>query len=217
MWSSNDAVFLGLALLTTLSPGPALLLTVSNTLAVGARRAMWGALGNALGLFLVSSLVMAGLGLLLMGSAQAFAVLKLMGAGYLIVLGVQQWRAASAAQGQPGPSAAPEQSKRVLFTRGVAVAMTNPKAILFFSALFPQFMDWDHPALGQFLSLTLIFSACAMFSHALYAAIAAGLKRKWGAVESGRRRPSGRWLRRVIALVFVGLGLSLLRLPGRAA
>lgn len=217
MWPPNYLIFCGLALLTTLSPGPALLLTLSNTLAVGPRRAMLGALGNALGLLLVSSLVMAGLGLLLIGSAKAFGLLKLTGAAYLIYLGVQQWRASSQPAAQTGPGLAPKQGTLALFSRGVAVALTNPKAILFFSALFPQFISADRSVLGQFVVLTLTFAASALFSHAVYASIAAALRSRLGSTGSRRQQQSTRLFKRGSAVAFVGLGLSLLRLPGPVA
>ena len=89
---SNWLVFCGVSLFMAFTPGPAVLLAVSNAVSVGPRRAMWGSLGNAVGVFLVSAVAMAGLGVLLSSSATAFMVLKLAGAAYLVYLGIRQWR-----------------------------------------------------------------------------------------------------------------------------
>ena len=89
---SNWLVFCGVALLVTFTPGPAVLLAISNSIAIGPRRAMICSLGNALGLFVVSAAAMAGMGVVLATSATAFMALKLAGAGYLIYLGFRQWR-----------------------------------------------------------------------------------------------------------------------------
>ena len=91
MHFSNWLVFCGVTLLVAFTPGPAVLLAVSNSMSVGPRRAMISSLGNATGLFMVSAAAMAGLGVVLSTSAYAFMLLKLAGAAYLIYLGIKQW------------------------------------------------------------------------------------------------------------------------------
>jgi len=210
---SNWLVFAGISIFMAFTPGPAVLLAVSNSVSVGPGRAMLGSLGNALGLFLVSAVAMAGLGVVLSTSAAAFLTLKLAGAGYLVYLGIKQWRSgangfADADQAQqPGGM----RGSLKLFLNGVTVAVTNPKAILFFTALFPQFLVADVPATEQFLVLTATFAGCTVLSHVFYVLLARGLKRSF----ADARRV--RLFNRVSGGALVVLGLGLLRLRSKAA
>jgi len=208
---SNWLVFCGVSLFMAFTPGPAVLLAVSNAVSVGPRRAMWGSVGNAVGVFLVSAVAMAGLGVLLSSSATAFMVLKLAGAAYLVYLGIRQWRSGGAmfaeASGAQARAGAPAWR---LFGNGLTVALTNPKAILFFSALFPQFMKAGDGAVQQFALLTVTFAACAVFSHAVYVLLARSVK---GRLADPRR---ARVLNRVFGGSFVVLGVSLLGLRSKA-
>jgi threonine/homoserine/homoserine lactone efflux protein len=209
MNTSNWLVFCSVALLTTFTPGPAVLLAISNSVARGPRRALIGSLGNALGLFIVSGTALAGLGIVLATSASAFTLLKLAGAGYLIYLGVRQWRNQASAFAAASTSPAHSTGWR-LFAQGVSVALTNPKGILFFSALFPQFLTQEAPLLEQFVVLTTTFSVCALLSHTFYALLAHKLRRQFA---SPRR---ARLFNRISGGLFVLLGLSLLRLQNKA-
>lgn len=206
MHISNWLVFSSVALLTTFSPGPAVLLAISNSVTAGPRRALIGALGNALGLFLLSGISMAGLGMLLSASASAFTALKLAGAAYLIFLGVKQWRNQTSAFA--AENTLPTAGTRLrLFSQGISVALTNPKALLFFSALFPQFLVPGISLVSQFMLLTSTFCACALLSHTSYVFLAHTLSAQLG---SYRRI---RWFNRASGGLFILLGLSLLRLP----
>lgn len=208
---SNWLAFCGVSLFMAFTPGPAVLLAVSNSVSVGARRAMWGSLGNAVGVFLVSAVAMAGLGVLLSSSATAFMVLKLAGAGYLVYLGIRQWRSGANAfadtRASAGASAPPATLR--LFGHGLTVAMTNPKSILFFSALFPQFLTQGAPAAEQFFVLTATFAIFTLLSHAFYVLLARGMKRSF----SDLRRV--RLFNRISGAAFVLLGLGMLRLRNR--
>jgi homoserine/homoserine lactone efflux protein len=207
---SNWLLFCSVALLATFSPGPAVLLAISNSVAKGPRRALICSLGNALGLFVVSGVAMAGMGVVLATSASAFTVLKVAGAGYLIYLGIKQWRnhasAFSAVNTSPG-----QTSEWRLFGQGVALALTNPKSILFFTALLPQFLVQDAPLLEQFVVLTTTFSVCALLSHTFYALLAHTLRKQFA--NSGRVRV----FNRISGGIFVFLGLGLLRLQNKSS
>ena len=210
MTISNWLLFCGVALLTTFTPGPAVLLAIANSVALGPRRALVCSLGNALGLCIVSAVALAGMGIVLATSASAFTALKFAGAGNLIYLGVRQWRrrddnAFAAADGASRPA----RTHARLFAQGVTIALTNPKAILFFSALFPQFLVEDAPLGGQFVVLTLTFAACALISHAFYALLAHTLRAQFADARRARA------FNRVSAGIFVLLGVGLLRLQGR--
>ncbi|RDZ27695.1 LysE family translocator [Lysobacter silvisoli] len=203
-------LFCSLALLTAFSPGPAVLLALSNAAAHGPRRALLGSAGNALGVFLVSATAMLGLGAVLKTSAWLFAALKLAGALYLLWLGLRQWRQrADLFARVPEPTRA--GATRRLFLQGLLVASTNPKSILFFTALLPQFMRTDAPLLPQFFALTLSFAACTVLSHLCYVGLA-GVLRRWLATPQ-----RARWFNRVLGTGYAAMGLSLLRWRPAAA
>lgn len=198
--------FLAMALAATFSPGPAVLLAVSTTLSLGARRTAYSSVGNALGVFLVSCVAVGGVGLLFEAWPPAFTVLKLAGAAYLAWLGVKQWRQGGQSDhaGLPGAASAPAASSRAaVFRRGLLVACSNPKAILFFAAVFPQFMPPGRVDIARFLLLSLTFVAAslvAQFSYVLLTATAGAR------VLSGRRMAL---LQRGTGLLFIGLAVSL--------
>lgn len=208
-------LFVGVSLFMAFTPGPAVLLAISNSLALGPRRAMLSSLGNAAGIFMVSGATMAGLGVLLMGSATAFMALKLAGAGYLVYLGIKQWRRASspfvAAPAMQASRDAAAHPRARLLGQGLMVALTNPKSVLFFSALFPQFIRPDTPVIEQFMVLTTTFAACTVFSHAVYVLLARSLRRHFENPTHARR------INRVGGGLFVLLGLGLLQLRAKAA
>lgn len=210
---SNWLVFCGVSLFMAFTPGPAVLLAVSNSVSVGARRSMWGSLGNAVGVFLVSAVAMAGLGVLLSSSATAFMLLKLAGAAYLVYLGIRQWRSGATAfadTDRTDEGSAPPATLK-LFGHGLTVAVTNPKSILFFSALFPQFLTQGVPVAEQFFVLTATFAVFTVLSHAFYVLLARGMKRSF----ADARRV--RLFNRISGAAFVLLGLGLLRLRNRLA
>ena len=209
---SDWFAFLFVSLFVTFTPGPAVLLAVSNSLSVGPARAMISSLGNAVGLLLVSTAATAGLGVVLQTSATAFLALKLLGAGYLVYLGIRQWRSGGAMFAEAsGAQARASTPAWRLFGNGLTVALTNPKAILFFTALFPQFMHAGTGAAQQFVMLTVTFAGCAVFAHAVYVLLARGVK---GRLAEPRR---ARLLNRVFGGSFVVLGVSLLGLRSKAA
>ena len=210
MHLSNWLLFCSVALLTTFTPGPAVLLAISNSVSSGVRSALICSLGNALGLFIVSGIAMAGMGLVLASSAMAFTVLKVVGAMYLIYLGVRQWRNRVNVFLDTHATSVSTAPALPLFGKGIGVALTNPKAILFFSALFPQFLSPDQPLLEQFLVLTASFSVCAVISHIFYAGLAHKLRKQFQNADRIRlfNRASGG--------IFCFLGLGLLRLQNKA-
>ncbi|AMC34277.1 LysE family translocator [Janthinobacterium sp. B9-8] len=210
MYLSNWFVFCGVALLVTFTPGPGVLLAISNSLTIGPWRSMISSLGNMVGLFIVSGVTMAGMGVVLATSAIAFTALKLSGAAYLIYLGIKQWRS-KASLFSDTQSQASSLSGWRLFCQGLTVALTNPKAILFFAALFPQFIKQDAPVLTQFTVLTTTFAACALISHAFYVLLARSLKSQFA---NPRRMQLFNY---VSGGLFVVLGLSLLRLRNKTA
>lgn len=195
------------------SPGPATLMAINNSLAHGQRSAVWSSLGNASGLFCLSAAAMLGLGALLASSEWLFNAVKILGAGYLFYLGAKQLlkKSPMLVDGleDGAKKASPTPSK--LFKSAFLTAVTNPKATMFFTALFPQFIDQGAALLPQFLALTGIFVALSLVSLSLYAALAARAK---GVLT----RPSlSRWVSRVVGTTFIGFGAAILAMRRQGA
>lgn len=207
MTPSAWLLFITISLVTAFSPGPGILLAVSNAVAWGPRKTLCSSAGNVLGVFAVSGAAMAGLGTLLHTSAWLFAVLKILGAVYLVYLGYRQWTSKTSMFDKPLPTEAqPGKPNAVLFRQGLLVALTNPKSILFFTALFPQFIHPEAPVLPQFLALTSAFTACVLTSHVAYVLLAKHTHRWFGTAHRARL------FNRICGGAFGLLGVSLLRL-----
>ena len=203
-------LFVGVALVAAFTPGPAVMLAIHNAMHFGWRRALWSSLGNISGLLGLSMLSAVGVNALLQASEWAFTMAKLAGAAYLIMLGFQQWRRAGDAARQT--VSAPEQPMqnaqhpRELYLKGLGVALTNPKAIAFITALFPQFLDAARPMVPQYLALTATFMGISLLTLSTYAGFAVIARRRlslW--FGSG-------WPQRVSGTVFCAFGVGLLRL-----
>ncbi|MGL6209197.1 MAG: LysE family translocator [Paracoccaceae bacterium] len=150
-------------------PGPTILLVMSHALGQGMRTAMPLAIGVALGDFTAMTLSMLGLGVLLASSATLFSVLKLLGAAYLIYLGIQLWRAGSTLKVAPRNDAV---AATKMLTHAWLVTALNPKSITFFVAFLPQFLDPTLPFLPQLLIFQATFLCLAFANAAGYGLIA---------------------------------------------
>lgn len=188
-------------------PGPSVLFIVGRALAHGRRAALASVAGNTVGASLVVLAVAFGLGAVAERSVEVFTAFKLVGAVYLIYLGVQTFRHRGALHGSL-TAAAPDD--RRLFRQGVVVGATNPKVLVFFTAFLPQFTD---PAAGdattQMLVLGLLFALIASVLDSAWG-LAAGTARDWFATSP--RRLS--WLGGVGGLTLIGVGAGL-ALTGR--
>lgn len=170
------AVWLGFllaAILIAVTPGPGAVISMST----GMRHGYWAALTAILGLqaaILLHLLIVAlGLGALLAASETAFALVKFIGAAYLVWLGIQRWRAPPLPAGAT-PDASPVLSKS-LFLQGLMVNLTNPKAIVFIGALVPQFVDPVKAQVGQYLLIAMTLCLTDMFVMSCYALAASRL------------------------------------------
>ncbi len=188
-------------------PGPTVMIVVAHALAGGRRTGRATVPGVVLGDATAMTLSLAGAGAVLAASATLFTALKLLGAGYLVWLGIGLWRR------PPGPlralEAAPTPPRR-LFWQAYAVTALNPKSIVFFVAFVPQFLDPAAPVLPQMAALEAVFLALAALNTALWALAA-------GTVRARLSRPSVlRWLGRAGGgfLVAAGGVTAAARAPG---
>ena len=197
-------MFAAVGLAAALSPGPAILLAITNAVSGGMRAVAYSSLGNIIGLMLVASVSMFGLGALLTASAGAFMVAKLAGALYLVYLGVKQLRRRDAVFAT-GPDVPARRCRagRALLREGLLIALTNPKVIAFFSAVFPVFLDTARPALQQFVTMTATMMALSLLCLLGYGALARRARR-W--LVAPRRQ---RLFHRLAGGVFIAMGASL--------
>ena len=147
---SSLLLFAVTELVLCLVPGPAVLLVVSQAMKGGTRLSFRGTLGILTGNAIYFALSAAGLGALLLASHALFEVLSWAGAAYLIILGLRMMFA-------PAPATsvdAPKSSNA--FLQGLTTQLANPKAVVFFTALLPQFIDTRAPAALQFLVLGVV-------------------------------------------------------------
>ena len=186
--SSQWIAFLVASFLFIQVPGPSLLFTIGRALTVGRRDALLSVLGNALGLVVQVLLVALGLGALVAASAGVYTAVKLVGAAYVVWLGVQAIRHRGDARRllEHGPDAGPPGSRRRAVGTGLLVGLTNPKTVIFFVAFLPQFVDARAGRTGlQLAVLGLVFGVLAACSDSVWA-LAAARARAWFARTPSR-------------------------------
>ena len=169
---STDTWFIYLlaAIGLSLSPGPNGLLALTHGALHGSRRTLFTIFGGALGFVLVIALSLFGIGALLQTSATWLLVLKWVGGAYLVWLGIQVWR--SPPVGLETQSQAVHRSGASLFQQGFLSAVTNPKAVLFFAAFLPQFIDPARSLLTQFAIMAGTFALVEIATEWLIASTA---------------------------------------------
>ena len=204
-WHVWLAYFLA-AWLIALSPGSGAVLSMSHGLQYGVRQTTATIVGLQIGLALILLVAGAGVGALLLASTTAFMVVKVLGAGYLIWLGVKQWRAPvdGAASDAAAPSEPAGLSVRQRLLRGALTNATNPKGIVFMVAVLPQFIDPNKPLalqLAILLVTTLAVDSVVMHGYAFLASRLRAL------MQSVRARKTQN---RVFGGVLMGMGASLL-------
>lgn len=193
------------ALLAILSPGPAILLAIRNGIASGVGAVVWSSLGNIAGIFCLSAAAMLGLGLLLKSSAVLFGIVKVLGALYLFYVGLRHVLGRAKIEISPDVNSGASSSYH-LCREGFFMATINPKPILFFTALFPQFINAETSLLPQFFVLTGIFMLLSFVTLISYAVLAA---RARAALLQPR---IAKWINRLVGSVFISFGAALLAL-----
>ncbi len=164
------AAFTAASAVLLIIPGPTILLVISYALGQGWRTALPMAVGVALGDFTAMTLSMLGIGVLLATSATVFTLLKWLGAGYLIYLGIKLFRSGGALSAEPRRSAA---SSAKMVAHAWLVTALNPKSITFFVAFLPQFISRDADFLTQMLVFEVTFLVLAFANAFGYALVAA--------------------------------------------
>lgn len=196
---STLAVFAFAAWVLLVVPGPSVLYIVARSVDQGRAAGIVSALGVQLGSVVHVTAAALGLSALLMSSAEIFTVVKYLGAGYLVYLGV---RKLMERQKFDVPGAMPRERLSRIFFQGVVVNVLNPKTALFFLAFLPQFVDPARGSVaGQIFVLGLVFVTLGVMSDGMYALLA-GSARHW--VTGNRRMALAQ--KYGAASVYLGLG-----------
>jgi homoserine/homoserine lactone efflux protein len=173
------STFLLACIVVVIVPGPTVTLIVASSLRHGRRAGMLNVAGTQLGLLLTVGIVLLGLASLIAAMGAWFIWLRLVGAAYLIWLGCKLLMAS----GEIAAGTAPRTPRAGFFVQGLAVALSNPKTLLFFGAFFPQFMDPNRDFTLQVLIMGATAMAVAAISDSAYALLAS----RAGAALSRRR------------------------------
>ena len=183
----------------SLSPGPNGLLALTHGALHGRRKAMYTITGGALGFVIVIAVSMFGIGALLQTSLVWLTVLKWLGGAYLVWLGIQVWRSPPLSLDATGSSE--PRADWSMFQQGALSAITNPKAILFFAAFLPQFLDPHRSLFLQFIIMASTFAAIEIATEFFIASMANRIS-PW-------LRRVGKRFNQVCGGVFMAIGVAL--------
>jgi len=185
----------------SLSPGPGVFSSISSGLHHGFRLGLWNGVGMQAANLLLVAIVSLGLGAILLASETLFTAVKWLGVAYLIYLGIVTWRAP--AKGFEEDRDDHARSAHEVFMRGFFVNITNPKGIIFFAAILPQFIDVARPQTQQYAILAATTFSVDLVVMMSYTALAAKVLRVM-------REPRHlRWVNRSLGGAFVAAGLAL--------
>lgn len=182
----------------SLTPGPNGLLCLNHAVRFGFRRTVFTALGSIIGMLILIALSLAGLGALMMASSTLFMIVKWVGAGYLVWLGISLWRAPVPVVALSEATGLGTIARHRAGLQGMLVALSNPKALLFFATFLPQFMQPGVPLWLQFV----IFGGTFAVIEFLYELLLAGAARRL----SGWLARHARTFNRVTGAAFMGVG-----------
>ena len=200
-WSSWW-LFVASTLFISATPGPNMLLAFQYGLNYGTRKTLYTLAGLSCGLLILLCLSIAGVSLVSTQMPVVFQALKAVGAVYLLYLGWQAWQAQGAAL--EGPLVRVQPSRVRLFKVGLAVSLSNQKAILFFAAFFPQFVNHNQPQLPQYLILMASFFVIETLWQLIYVLSGRSLA-QW--LKQGRRLL---YLNRSCAVIYALIAVGLL-------
>jgi len=201
-------MYLTLVTVATSTPGPAVLFIMTNATLYGWRKAIFAALGNITGLFCLGIIAITGLGTILKTSQFIFDCVKFAGAAYLLYLGIkmilQKDSDLTIAKKRPEWGVA---SSWKIFSHALGVALSNPKAIVFLTALFPQFVNINQELIPQFSALIATLMSFSFFFLMCYALLAHKAK-TW--VTTPKRIKA---FNQTSGSIFIGFGLLLALSP----
>ncbi len=204
MTTESWIIYLALVIVATATPGPAVLFIITTSTLHSRKKAVYAALGNIVGLFCLGITAITGLGTLLNTSVILFNIIKYGGAAYLIFLGIKLlFRKNTTFSTVKDHLNSTALSPQKLFIQALTIAIGNPKAIVFLTALFPQFINIEKPLTLQFsilISVLMFFSFLFLMSYALLAHKIRGWLNQPTKIE---------YFNRISGSIFIGFGCLL--------
>lgn len=191
---------LGLGTVVSFTPGAGAINTMSNALNSGFRRSIWGILGQQAALVVHIVIVALGVGVLVASSPVAFSVIRYAGAAYLVYLGIRQFLSKPQID-EESTEALRSESAWSMFRRGLWVNLLNPKAIVFFLALVPQFIRLGQPLIPQYAIVAVTVIVVDILVMWFFFAAAARSFQRFTQDARGQRV-----LNRTFGVLFVAVG-----------
>ncbi len=191
--------------IATVTPGPTSLLAINHGLNHGVGKTVYSGLGNLLGNILMALVSMLGLGAVLLASGFIFSIIKWTGILYLIYIGTRSIIGSfhDHASNEHKAKSKPHKKNDRLFIDGFIIAVGNPKGILFFTALFPQFINMKSATTNSFFIIFITLAIVAFGCYMLYALFGVKLSRLFQIQQFKR------WFNRITGSIFIGTGLAL--------
>ena len=202
MTLQNFLFFLISTCLISAAPGSNMLLAFQFGVNYGIKKTLWTLAGLSMGLFILLTTSLLGLGLISTNAPFLLTIIKVVGALYLAYLGIKSWREADSELHNNQLQVIPTPAQ--LFKTGVWVSLSNPKAILFFAAFFPKFINFSAPLLPQYLILTVGFFMIEITWQLVYTMSGKKLS-DW--LQLGNRLM---WLNRLCGLIFIIIAMALI-------
>jgi homoserine/homoserine lactone efflux protein len=189
----------------TIIPGPSMLLAMNHGVNFGIGQSIYSGLGNLVGNILMAFVSIVGLGVVLIASGIVFNVIKWIGIGYLVFIGLKMIFEPVKNEGLGSMEEKPKRSKKFyrLFVDGLLIAIGNPKGILFFTALFPQFINIKSASPGDFIIIFATLGFVAFGCYMLYAIFGVKMNRFFHLVSFRKA------FNRITGSILIGTGLSL--------
>lgn len=202
----DPILFIPVAILLALVPGPNNICALNNGIRQGVLSAVGATVGRVVAFAIFLTISAVGLGAMLLASETAFVAMKWVGAGYLLWLGVRTWRSNDllGLDGGHTLDAAPRRPLQRLMLQEFLLGISNPKAIILFAAVFPQFINPQQPAAHQFLVLGSIYLAAEFVSSLVYGMGGSQLRRFISSKQGAKN------LNRATGGFFIGAGGLLL-------
>lgn len=198
----NDYLtYIILAFTITAIPGPAVILTIRNSLKYGYKVSIANIFGNFLAMLILATISAIGLGAIILSSQTLFFAMKIAGCFYLIYLGIKIWITPY----NPNNQEIIYDKKNLfsIFKEGFYIGLSNPKAIAFFTALFPQFIDPNREYISQFITLILTIEGISCIVLFFYAILA------FKSSHFLQKEKNAKIFNKLTAGAFVGFGIAL--------
>ena len=189
--------------IASITPGPSMILALNHGIKYGAKRTLASAFGNLTATLIQAFLSISGLGVILLQSENMFTMIKYLGAIYLIYIGIKTSFASTDLVLQVDKNNNSDYKFWKLYLEAFLVTAGNPKAIIFFTALFPQFIDTQKNTVFQFIVILLILAVIAFSCMMLYGVFGQNIMRLLNKANVNRL------FNRIVGTTFIGMGIGL--------